>query len=35
MSQGPLQFKAVSGTLEVDEAEGIVECFVAAIGKFN
>lgn len=33
MSQGPLQFKAMSGTLDVDEAEGIVECFVAAIGN--
>lgn len=33
MTQGPLMFKAVSGTLDVDEAEGIVECFVAAIGN--
>jgi len=28
-----LQFKAVSGQLNVDEAQGIVECFVAAVGN--
>lgn len=28
-----LEFKAMSGQLTVDEAQGIVECFVAAIGN--
>ena len=28
-----LEFKALSGQLNVDEAQGIVECFVAAIGN--
>lgn len=28
-----LQFKAMSGQLSIDEAQGIVECFVAAVGN--
>jgi HK97 family phage prohead protease len=30
---GDLEFKAVSGQFNVDEAQGIVECFVAAVGN--
>ena len=32
-ADGDLEFKAVSGQLNVDEAQGIVECFVAAVGN--
>lgn len=32
-SADDLEFKAVSGQLNVDEARGIVECFVAAVGN--
>lgn len=32
-TDGDLEFKAVSGQLNVDEAQGIVECFVAAVGN--
>ena len=32
-NQDDLQFKAISGQFNVDEAEGIVECFVAAVGN--
>ena len=28
-----LEFKAMSGQLSIDEAEGLVECFVAAVGN--
>jgi HK97 family phage prohead protease len=28
-----LEFKAMSGQLSIDEAEGVVECFVAALGN--
>ena len=32
-SADDLEFKAVTGQLNVDEAQGIVECFVAAVGN--
>ena len=32
-SASDLEFKAVSGQFNVDEAQGIVECFVAAVGN--
>lgn len=31
--ENSLEFKALSGQLNVDEAKGIVECFVAAVGN--
>lgn len=33
MSQELLEFKAASGTYNIDEMQGIVECFVAGIGN--
>ena len=33
MSQQDIQFKAIPGQFNIDEAQGVVECFVAGIGN--
>ena len=33
MSTDQISFKALNGQINIDEAQGIVECFVAAVGN--